>query len=175
MVSMAEGFGGTILSSPLFIEVILPFLLVFALVFAILQKSEILGKGKKQIDAIVALVIGLIFIAFGQAVGVVINLIPILAVSVVVLLVFMLIYGMAFSQGDFKLHKGIQWVIFALAAIVVTVAVLIFTGSWDYLVDLLLFEGEDSGLLTNIIFIAVIIGAILIVVLPGKKKEEKKE
>ena len=58
--------GGTILSSQLFVEVILPFLLVFAVVFAILQKTKILGEGKKQIDAIVSLVIGLIVIAFSQ-------------------------------------------------------------------------------------------------------------
>ena len=173
---MAEGFGGTILSSPIFIEVILPFLLIFAVAFAVLQKTSILGKDKKQIDAIVALVIGLIFVAFGQAVGFVINLIPIFAVSVVVLLVFMLIYGMAFQPGEFKLPGAVKGVVGALAAIVVVVAVLIFTGWWDYLAELFLF-GEDSGLLTNVIFFAVIIAAILIVVLPGgkKKKEEKKE
>jgi hypothetical protein len=48
---MAEGgfvYGGpTLLSHPLFIEAILPFLLIFAVVFAVLQKSRILGEGKK--------------------------------------------------------------------------------------------------------------------------------
>ena len=32
---------------------LLPFVLIFTVVFAILQKTQILGKGKKQIDAII--------------------------------------------------------------------------------------------------------------------------
>ena len=51
-----------IFSNPFFTEMLLPFLLVFVVVFAILQKSKILGDGKAQIDAIVGLVIGLILI-----------------------------------------------------------------------------------------------------------------
>ena len=54
-------------------EVLLPFLLVFTVVFAILQKTSILGKGKKQIDAIVSLVVGLIVVAFGYATNVIIK------------------------------------------------------------------------------------------------------
>ncbi|MFT4303416.1 MAG: hypothetical protein ACMXYG_02550 [Candidatus Woesearchaeota archaeon] len=40
-------------------EVLLPFILIFTIVFAILQKSEILGKGKKNYNSMVALVFGL--------------------------------------------------------------------------------------------------------------------
>ena len=54
--------GPTLLSHPIFVETILPFLLVFTLVFAVLQKSKILGDNKKQIDAIVSLVVGLLLI-----------------------------------------------------------------------------------------------------------------
>ena len=40
-------------------DVLLPFLLIFTIVFAILQRSEILGKDKKNFNVIIALVIGL--------------------------------------------------------------------------------------------------------------------
>jgi hypothetical protein len=40
-------------------EVLLPFLLIFTIVFAIMQKTEILGKGKKNFNSIIALVMGL--------------------------------------------------------------------------------------------------------------------
>jgi len=40
-------------------DVLLPFLLVFTIVFAVLQKTEILGKGKKNYNVMVALVMGL--------------------------------------------------------------------------------------------------------------------
>ena len=61
----------TILSSPIISEAVLPFILIFTVVFAILQKSSILGKDKKQIDAMVALVFGLITITFARAVGII--------------------------------------------------------------------------------------------------------
>ena len=100
---MAEGFtygGQTILSHPLFIETILPFLLIFTIVFAVLQKSKIFGDGKKQIDAIVALVFGLLAIAFAQATGIIIQLIPFLAVSLVIILVFMILVGSFGKPGN---------------------------------------------------------------------------
>lgn len=40
-------------------DVLLPFLLIFTIVFAVLQKTEVLGKGKKNFNVMVALVMGL--------------------------------------------------------------------------------------------------------------------
>ena len=65
----------TFFTNPLFVETILPLLLVFVLVFAVLQKTKILGEGKRQIDAIVALVVAMIFVAFGQATNIVVKMI----------------------------------------------------------------------------------------------------
>jgi multisubunit Na+/H+ antiporter MnhB subunit len=53
----------TILQAPLLIDFIYPFLLIFFIVFAILEKSKLFGDEKKQLNALVALVIGLIFIS----------------------------------------------------------------------------------------------------------------
>ena len=162
----------TILSSPLFIEVILPFLLVFAVVFAVLQKSEILGKDKRQIDAIVALVIGLIVTAFGKATGIIVNLMPFLAVSLVIILVFMILLGMLFKQGDFDLDKKIKIGVGIVITIAVIIAVLNLTDGWTFIKDL--FNGDEgSSLLANIIFIALIIGAVAAVVLGGKSSSSK--
>ena len=67
---------------------ILPFLLVFVIIFAILQKSKILGAGKAQIDALVSLVIAIVLIVFPTPRDIIVNLVPWLAVGVVVILVF---------------------------------------------------------------------------------------
>jgi len=40
-------------------DVLLPFILIFTIVFAVLQKSKILGDGKKNFNVMVALVLGL--------------------------------------------------------------------------------------------------------------------
>ncbi len=79
--------------SSYFLDYILPFVLVFTLIFAILEKTKLLGEDKKQINSLVGLVVGLILIAFPYARDIVVLLMPFLAVSAVILLVFMLLYG----------------------------------------------------------------------------------
>lgn len=150
----------TILSHPLFVEIILPFMLVFVLIFAILQKTKILGEGKKQIDALIALVMGLVVVSFSYATGIIISLIPFLAIGSVVILIFMLLYGMAFVKKDdaFELPTGAKTVIGVLAALGVIIATLIATGGWEYIADV--YEGSDNGSfwLTNALIVALFVG-----------------
>ncbi|MBI2451648.1 hypothetical protein HYV50_01055 [Candidatus Pacearchaeota archaeon] len=174
----AEGFtygGQTILSNPIFVETILPFLLVFTIVFAILQKSKILGEGKKQIDAIVSLVVGLLVISFGQATGIIVQLIPFLAVSLVIILVLMLLLG-SFMKGKLEenLPKGIKYVLMAVVPIAVVIAVMYITNAWIYLYDIIFIAGS-SNLLTNIFFIGIVIGAIIFVLVGSKDSGESKK
>lgn len=166
---MAEPFlygGQTILSHPIFVRTILPAILIFVIVFAILQKSKVLGDGKRQIDAIVSLVIAILFISFAQAVGVVLQLIPFLAVSLVVLVVLFILLG-SFWKGD--LPKGIQSVLMAIIAIAVVVAAMYFTGTWQWMLDIIYGGVGESDLFTNIIFIVLIAAAVAAVVWKGKE------
>ena len=43
-------------------DVLLPFLLIFVIVFAILQKTRILGEAKKNLNTIIAIVVGLLVV-----------------------------------------------------------------------------------------------------------------
>ena len=158
---------GTILSSPFFVNVVLPFILIFVVVFAILQKTQILGRGKKQIDAIVALVIGLIVISFGFATGVIVSLIPFLAVAIVIILVFMILYGMIYKEGEFDLHKGVKIAFGIIIAIAVLIAAAIATGAWDYIKYNWFVGGDVSVIWTNIIFLVIVVGVIVVVLWPG--------
>lgn len=164
----------TILSSPLVVEVILPFLLVFTVVFAILQKSKILGDDKKQIDAIVALVIGLMFVAFSWATGIVVKLAPFLAVSLVIILVFLLIWGIFWKEGEFDVGKGVKIAGGIIALIAVIIAVLAVSGTWQ---DLLGLFSNGGSLLSNVVIIIVVILAIVAVLFgnsgsSGKAKDK---
>ena len=168
--------GETILTSPLFIEMILPFVLVFTVVFAILQKSKLLGDGKKQIDAIVSLVIALIVVSFANATGIIISLMPFLAVAVVVILVFLILYSMGFQGEDkFELSKGIRIALGIVVLIAVVIAVMIATGAWDYLKNEWLFGDTGSSVVVNGIFIIIVIAAIVVAVSGGKGKDKKKD
>jgi len=166
--------GATVLTGPLFTQIILPFVLVFTILFALLQKSQILGKDKRQIDAIVSLVLALIVISFANAVGIITSLIPFLAVSVVIILVFLILWSMVFQGEDdrFKINKGLKIALGIIIGIAVVVAVLIATGAWDYIRYEWIYAGDSSALFTNIIFVVIVIVAIAIVVWPGKKEDK---
>ena len=157
----------TILSSDFAVKIIYPFLLVFTLVFAILQKSKILGEDKRQIDALVALAVGLIVVAFSWATNIIAGLMPFLAVSVVILLVFMILYGFVASdmREGLKLPKQLQYGIGILAGIALIIAVIVATGQWDKAYNALFGGGSFSSLASNILMIAIILGALAVVIL----------
>lgn len=156
----------TILSTPFVRELILPFLLVFALVFAILDKTKILGEEKRQINAIVAFVIGLIFISFGKAVGITVNLLGVVAVLAIILLVFFMLYFFAAGEKEATVPKGLKITFGILIAAVIVVSLLVFTGFWDYIIKAVI---EGNRLAVNIIFVIIIIAAIAIVLTNWKK------
>jgi len=83
----------TVLQRAGFFNIALPFILVFALIFAILEKSQILGEGRRNINAIVAFVIALIFVGASAFVGIVGRMIPLVVLLIVVMLMFLLFYG----------------------------------------------------------------------------------
>src|SRR3989338_2807765 len=159
----------TILQSDFVVYGILPFLLVFTLIFAVLQKTKILGDGKKQIDAIVSLVIGLIVISFASATDFIVNLVPFLPISLVVILVFMILYGMVFAQGEFRMSFGLQIAFGILAGIALIIAVLVFSGTWDNVLDW--FSGGDSSTIWSTVAIVAVIIAVVWIVLGTKSSD----
>ena len=177
---MAGGltFGGfTILSSPLFVQEIFPFLLVFALTFAVLQKTKILGENVSKINAIISLVVGLLVISFAYPVSIIIQLVPFLAVSLVIILVFLLMWGFISSQNSsFKISNGFILGMGTLFFLAVVIAVLIFTGAWDYILNYI--GGGGGELLSSIVIILAVVGAIVFILqgLPsGGSGDKKKE
>ncbi len=160
----------TIFSDPIFVDIILPFLLVFTLVFAILDKTKLLGEGKKQINAIMSFVIGIILIGFPFARNIIIKLIPFFVVSLVILFVFMLLYGFisAKKEGD-VLNKGLKIALGIIFGLAVIVAVLWITGAWDYIYNAVVERDYAGKILINFLVIAIIGGAIAIVLTSGKK------
>jgi len=149
--------------SAYFLNYILPFVLVFTLIFAVLQKTKILGDGKKQIDSLVALVVGIILIAFPYARNIVVELMPFLAISIAVLLVFMLMYGFIYGKTD-NMQKGVKIALLVIGSLALVTVLLIITGAWDYIYSMM-FENEAGGQIwINGLLIVVIAGAIIAVV-----------
>ncbi len=157
-----------ILISPYFLNYILPFVLVFTLVFAILEKTKLLGDENKQINAIVGLVIGLILIAYPFARDIVVLLMPFLAVSAVILLVFMLLYGFAVGKKDGDvLSQGWKNAFIAIISVALVTVLLIITGYWGTVFDFVFGRGGSSQVWVNVLMIAIIAGAIIAVLKGG--------
>ena len=154
---MAEPF----LIHPYFLEFVLPFVLVFTLIFAILQKTQLLGDSKKNVDALVGAVAGLILIAFPAARSVVVLLMPFLAVSAVLLLVFMLLYGFILGKkdGDEILGKPWQVTFGAILFLGLITFLLMITGYWDT-VYYFFFGSNYAQVWSNIILIVAIAAAV---------------
>jgi len=95
-----------------FFQVIVPFILFFSVVFAILEKSKILGEDKKSVNSIVAFVIALTTTGAATVTGIISTMIPLVVLAIMILLLFFLVYGLV--AGDlsnlgpgFKVSLGI--------------------------------------------------------------------
>jgi hypothetical protein len=161
-----------IFGNTFFTEMLLPFLLVFVVVFAILQKSKILGEGKAQIDSMVAMVIGLLLIGVRQPREIIVGLMPWMAVGVAVILVFLILYGLV--AGD--LSKAPDWmkITFGILAGLFTLGVVVYvTGVYTFVGDV--FSEGTGNIWSNIIIIILVIGAMIVAVFSGKNGKKKNE
>lgn len=156
----------TLFTIPLLTQIIFPFLLMFVLIFAILERIKVLGEGKRQINAIISLVIALLFVSFSKAVGIVINLMPFLGVMVVIILVFMILFGFIWAEKDeFKVPQKVKIIGGLIVFIALAVTFLIITGYWDKILDIFV-KGDTIS--STVIMIIVVIAAVA-VVLSAKK------
>ena len=146
-------------------DVVLPFLLIFTIVFAILDKTRILGK-KKDINAVVALAFGLLTVGVPMAIKVMLNIIPIIAIIIVILLGWILTYGFI---GGYKegMELSILWrrtfqIILILAFIG---AIAWATGTWNIISD----KPWASQIGQTIILVGAMV-AVFAIVISGKEE-----
>jgi len=162
----------TILQHPILINFAYPFLLLFLIVYGVLEKTKILGEGKAQLNAFLAFIIGLIFVGAVFPKEVVSNLILFLTVALVAVFVALILWGFA-TGGELKeaivSNNGIKWTI----GIVILITVIIATswavgGGGGGLYDLLFSQDWSSDFWTNFLFI-VVIGAALAAIIKSQK------
>ena len=120
-------------------QVMLPFLLIFVIVFAILQKTRILGENKKNLNVVVAMVVGLLavvphvtgkFAPESDPVLIINNSLPSVSI-VLVAVVFLLILIGVFGQDVVMLGMTAPGWIILISLVIILI---IFGGSagwWD--------------------------------------------
>lgn len=96
-------------------DVVLPFLLVFSITFAILEKTKIFGTEKvgddvytkKNLNAMVAFVVGFLVVASTRLVSVVNTAVANIALMLIVVVAFLMLIGTFFAEKeDVILDKG---------------------------------------------------------------------
>lgn len=157
----------TILQHWLLSDYLLPFLLVFFILFAVLEKTGVLGKDKKQLNALISFVIGLIFVAAVQPKLIVGDMILFFTIAVIILFIGLLLWG--FISGDGKVENKIVKTILVVAIFVaVIVALLVVLGVEGNIFNFLFDQSWSKTLWTNVIFLVVIAGAIALALMTPK-------
>ncbi|MBU2052851.1 MAG: hypothetical protein KJ721_01255 [Nanoarchaeota archaeon] len=108
MFSLWEQYG--------FFAYILPFLLIFALIFGILEKTKIFDDNK-TISGIIAFVVGLMALQFDIVPQFFSEVFPRLGVGLAIVLILLIVVGL-FADPD---SKGITYTIMGIGAIIVVV------------------------------------------------------
>ena len=163
----------TILQSDLLTNFLYPLVLVFVLLFAILEKTKIFGEGKSQNNAIISLVVALIFVAAVFPVLIVNNLVQYMSVGIFIIFVVLMLWGFVSGNKDLtvtddsgvKIHKAFAVLIFGSLLF----AVLWATGFGSNVVTALskiynglFLSGWSGAFWTNFSIIAVILVVVFI-------------
>jgi len=151
----------TILQNEIFTNFALPFLLIFFIVFGILEKTKLFGEDKKQLNALIGFVIGLIFVAAVFPKLVVGNLILFLTVAIVVMFVALLLWGFVSGEAPKIESKPLKWVIGIVIIVAVGIALLWAMGIEGGASDILFEQTWSGEFWTNAAFVVVVVLALV--------------
>lgn len=162
-------------------DVVLPFLFVFTIVFAILEKTKIFGVEKvdgqtitrKNINAMAAFVMGFFVVASSQLVSL-INTVASQAFLLILLLVlFLMLVGVMQKEGEFEMSEG--WRKGLVVALFIALLLIFFNAlGWLEIAYDFMSQSWDSEAVTAIILI-VLIGIFIFWITKSKKPETTKK
>src|SRR3989344_1162821 len=147
-------------------EFLLPFLLIFTVIYAILQRSKILGEGKKNFNVIVALVIALLVIIphitgtfpYDQdPVRIINDAIPYVSVFIILILMFILLVGIWGVEVDWAGGTVTGWIALISFIIIVYIfgssAGIWYSSSWLWWLS----DSNTQSLILIILVFAVLV------------------
>ena len=158
----------TFLSNWIVVEYILPFLLIFFIIFALLEKTKIFGEDKKQLNAFISFVIALIFVVAVAPKTIVSNLVWFLTVSIIVIFVGLLLWSFVSGEDAALTEKTAKIIVGILIAIALFIAVLWATGiKYNFFNFWKTQNFGGSTLWVNLLFILIIAAAIAFAIKSG--------
>lgn len=167
-------------------DIILPFLLVFTIIFAVLEKTKILGIDKidgkdytkKNLNAMIAFVTAFLVIASTQLVSIINQVMANVVLLLILGVCFLMLVGVFFGDKEFTLKDFPVWTkIFMILMFVGIVAIFLNAMDWlQYIFALFKYWNEDWA--AGIIMMIVLLGFIIYVTrdssTPKKESSDKK-
>lgn len=165
----------TILQNPVLTNFVYPFLLIFFILFAVLEKSKLFGDKKTQINALISFVISFIFVTAVFPKQVVGNLMLFLGIGLVVIFVVLMLWGFIMGEGGLKIFenspKGLKLAIGIFIIIAVFFAVLWAVGvDTSSYFDKLFASSWSSKFWNNFVFIVLVVVALAVMIATSKSK-----
>lgn len=115
-----------------FFDFFLPFILFFAIIYGALQKTQVFGEGRRDIDSIIAFVIALIASTTGWVLKGITGFLPWVGFTAIIIVCFLMLAAMVGGGDVSQLFKKPYFI----AAGVIFIAVILFFGvfftfGWD--------------------------------------------
>ncbi|MEK6941019.1 MAG: hypothetical protein AABW49_03915 [Nanoarchaeota archaeon] len=167
-----------------FFDVVLPFLFIFALVFAVLEKTKIFGTVKEgdeqkplqRVNAMIAFVIALFFVAVPSLVQTIKISLPQIALLLIVIVTFLMLIGSLATGAnplDLTADSYKWWKRFLYLIILLSVsAIFLNSFGWlDPILDYIVDEWQDT-FIVSMVFLIIIVTSILYIVGKGEGKKE---
>lgn len=166
-------------------DVILPFVLVFSVIFAILEKTRLLGTEKvggeevprKNLNTMVAIVFAFLVVATNKIVNAINIALPNIVLLIILVISFLLIVGIFYKTEELEFAKKYDILTKWMIGFLLFFTILIFLGSiqtdagdswleiaWDYALT------HTSGpVVTSFIFVAIAVIAIIFITIKPKE------
>ena len=167
-------------------DVVLPFLLVFALIFAILEKTRILGeetiKGekipKRNLNTLVAFVIGMITVATNKIVNAINVALPNIVLIIISFVAFLLMIGVFFGTEELNFRQ--KYPRFTMGFVVVSLIILVLIildslslasgQTWlEFLMEYVA-NNLSGPVVTSVIFLIIAVISIVYITRPTKRE-----
>lgn len=171
-------------------DVILPFILVFTIVFAIFERTKVFGTEKvndiefpkKNLNAMVAFVIAFLVVASAQIVGIINSALPMIVILLFLGVFFLLLIGIFYSEKEEVLLSSGWKMMFMVIMFVGILAIFLYaiptSSGQPFLTWIMEFlvNNYNTTAVSSIVMMIVVIGFMVYIIRePKRGSEEHKE
>ncbi|MEM4336972.1 MAG: hypothetical protein QXG86_03130 [Candidatus Woesearchaeota archaeon] len=170
-------------------DVVLPFLLVFTIMFAILEKTKIFGfedaekkYTRKNLNSMVAFVTAFLVVASSKLVAIINQTISQIVILLVLAILFMILIGVFLGDKELVFDRESKWFIFWSLFMLIGIFLIFLNAiktkegkSWLEVGWGWIASNWNSTVAGSIILILVVLGFMYYIITPSKPKEEKKK